>query len=214
MLGEEPVVFEATVPTGTYRRTPDWLHLYRRELPAGSVGEAWDLPTTSPALTLLDCVAVSAGDAADRLVDENLRRRVPPQEVADLCASGKRGTAAMRRQLREAALDFASEPERLFARALARRGVHMFPNESVGPYVCDFVDKASRTIIEIDGREFHSEPGVFRQDRRRQNSLLLDKWLILRYAAADVFGRLDECADEAAAVVLRRRRQLRHRRSR
>jgi very-short-patch-repair endonuclease len=41
----------------------------------------------------------------------------------------------------------------------------------IGPYICVFIDQRSRSIAEIDGREFRSEASVFRQDRRRQNWL-------------------------------------------
>ncbi|MGW3545677.1 endonuclease domain-containing protein [Nocardia niigatensis] len=79
-------------------------------------------------------------------------------------------------------------------------------NHPIGPYRCDFVDERSRTVIEIDGREFHSGSIAFRHDRRRQNELLLDGWLVLRYAAADVYESVDKCVDEVAAVIRRRRR--------
>lgn len=97
----------------------------------------------------------------------------------------------------------------MFGRALAARRCKLEPNHPVGAYYRDFVDERSRTIIEIDGREFHSEPEVFRKDRRRQNWLLLDGWLILRYAAYDVYQHLDEIADEAVGVVRKRRRTRR-----
>jgi very-short-patch-repair endonuclease len=77
-------------------------------------------------------------------------------------------------------------------------------------YYCDFVDERSRTIVEIDGREFHSEPEVFRKDRSRQNRLVLDGWLVLRYAASDVYQHLDEIANETVRVVRTRRRTRPH----
>ncbi|MEV0293069.1 DUF559 domain-containing protein [Nocardia sp. NPDC050710] len=201
----EPDILEATVPPAIHRKTPDWLALYRRDLPFEVHDEMWDLPTVSAAQTLLDCAAVLPCDDAARLIDDNVGRTVAARDILELCRAGRRGSPAARKQLGEAAIHAASEPERLFARALARRHVHLLPNHPIGPYVCDLVDERSRTIVEIDGREFHSEPGVFRRDRRRQNRLLLDRWLILRYAAADVYTALDACADEVAAVVRRRR---------
>jgi very-short-patch-repair endonuclease len=62
-------------------------------------------------------------------------------------------------------------------------------------------------IVEVDGREFHSEPEVFRKDRRRQNWLVLDGYLMLRYAAYDVIAETAACADEVIGVVRRRRRR-------
>ncbi|GAB0106424.1 hypothetical protein JMUB6875_54080 [Nocardia sp. JMUB6875] len=202
----EPDRIEATVPREVNRETPPWLHLYRRDIPVEWIGEVQDLPTTHPALTVLDCVGVLPSSEADLLIDENIGRRVHPQDALRLCDTGLHGRAAFRNQLREAAVNAASEPERIFARALKRRGLNLLANHPVGPYVCDLVDERSRTIVEIDGREFHSAPLVFRQDRRRQNQLVRAGYLVLRYAAADVLERLDQCVEEVVSVVRRRRR--------
>lgn len=74
-------------------------------------------------------------------------------------------------------------------------------NAQVGPYFGDLVDKRARVIVEIDGREFHIEPAVFNQDRRRQNALVLDGWLMLRYSAATAMAHLDTVTDEIITTV-------------
>ncbi len=50
----------------------------------------------------------------------------------------------------------------------------------------------TRLLIEIDGREFHSEPDVFESDRWRQNLLILDGWCILRFTRQMLVERPDE----------------------
>ncbi len=205
MTADSPALFEATVPRSVNRRTPDWLTLYRSDLPPEAVCEVQGLPVTTPAVTLLGCTRVLPEREVGRMVDDSLGKTVERAEIQDLCRSHRSGTAALRRHVRFASTRALSEPERLFARALAQRNLPLSVNYSVGPYFCDFVDERSRTIIEIDGREFHSDPGAFRNDRRRQNRLVLDGWLVLRYAAADILEYLDACADEAAAVIRRRR---------
>lgn len=202
----EPVIIEATVPLAEFRRTPTWLHLYRRDLRPDWVGEVWDLPVTKPGRTILDCVGVLPAGEAERLIDESARAAI--SELREF-RSDVWGSAQLRAHLRGAAFDATSEPERLFARALARRGVRMLANHPVGPYFGDFVDERSHTIVEIDGREFHSESHTFCRDRRRQNALQLEGWFVLRYAAADVFTRLDRCVDEVVEVVRRRRKSRR-----
>ncbi|WP_257015375.1 endonuclease domain-containing protein [Rhodococcus sp. ACS1] len=79
----------------------------------------------------------------------------------------------------------------------------------MGPYVGDFVDERARIVVEVDGREFHSEPDVFRGDRRRQNWLVREGWMVLRFAAYDVLAHPDAIADEIIAAVRRRRRSRR-----
>ncbi|WP_405491434.1 DUF559 domain-containing protein [Nocardia sp. NBC_00511] len=204
MLSEPPRI-EATVPTGVYRRPPPWLRLYRRNLAPESIDDTADLRMTVPARTLLDCLTVLPKSEAAALIDHNVGHTVFPQDVLALCHTGLPGSRALRTQLHTAASCFASEPERLFARAMTTRGIRLLPNHPIGPYRCDFVDERSATIIEIDGREFHSTPAAFRHDRRRQNALALEGWLILRYAAADIYQHLPRCADEAARAIRHRR---------
>ncbi|MFE3545107.1 DUF559 domain-containing protein [Nocardia sp. NPDC059177] len=201
----EPDVFEATVPTSRYRKPPPWLRLYRRDLPADVFDDLAELPITTAAQTLLDCLTVLPSREADRLIDEQLFRTVDPDTLSSLCATGRPGVPLLRRQLRQAARRSLSEPERLFARALARRNLSLAPNEPIGPFVCDFVDIRSRTVIEIDGWEFHSDRVTFRRDRRRQNWLMIHGWFVLRYSAHDVLHHLDACVDEVERVVRRRR---------
>ncbi|MFF0631892.1 DUF559 domain-containing protein [Nocardia sp. NPDC004151] len=209
MSPTDPTLFEATAPKHLYRKTPPWLHLYRRNLPDGWATETQDLPITHPALTLLDCLTVLPRPAAEAMIDEHLGRTVSPTDALRLSHSNVPGRTTFSRHLREAATRAASDPERLFTRALKQRGLTLLSNHPVGQYICDLVDERSYTIIEIDGREFHSAPAVFRQDRRRQNDLILAGWLVLRYAASDVYRSLDRCADEAATVIKRRRRRYR-----
>ncbi|WP_181763035.1 type IV toxin-antitoxin system AbiEi family antitoxin domain-containing protein [Rhodococcus spelaei] len=206
-----PTMIEASVPAGTSVRPPSWLKLYRREISAENVTSAWGLPTADPERAMLDSVAVLPRHEADAMVDDHIRTKVNARKLHLMCEldAGRVGVREQRRQLYAAAGWAASEPERIFGRALAARRCKLEPNHPVGTYFCDFVDERSRTIVEIDGREFHSEPEVFRKDRRRQNWLLLDGWLILRYAAYDVYQHLDEIADEAVRVVRKRRRTRR-----
>lgn len=98
-----------------------------------------------------------------------------------------------------------SEPERAVARALTARNVHLEINARVGPYFGDLVDTRARVIVEIDGREFHTDPATFNNDRRRQNALVLDGWMVLRYSAATAMAHLDAVADEIITVARRRR---------
>ncbi|GAB2628013.1 DUF559 domain-containing protein [Prescottella soli] len=207
----EPDVVEATVPTRVRARTPKWLLLHRRNLDDAQVGESWSLPTVSAAQTVVDCAAVMSSHEFEPLVDDRLTSSVTRDELRALCDKhpGRWGNTTAVAQLRTAAVRFASEPERLLARALNRRRCPMAANEPVGPYVCDFVDARAKVVVEVDGREFHSAPDVFRSDRHRQNWLVQQGWLVLRYAASDVLTDPDAVAEEISAIVRRRRHNRR-----
>ncbi|MFD3509185.1 DUF559 domain-containing protein [Nocardia sp. NPDC058666] len=201
----EPQIFEATVPVARRRQTPSWLRLYRRDLPADAKDDLAQLPVTTAAQTVLDCLTVLPTPEADALIDEQICRTVDPTELTGLCETRRHGVPVLRRQLQQAALRPMSEPERLFARALARRNLPLAANEPVGPYTCDFVDHRGRTVVEIDGWEFHRDKVNFRHDRLRQNWLVIHGWFVLRYSAHDVLRNLDHCVDEVVDVVRRRR---------
>ncbi|CAM2935311.1 DUF559 domain-containing protein [Prescottella defluvii] len=208
---DEPVVIEATVPPRIRARTPKWLVLHRRALDAGDIAESWSLPTVSATRALVDCGSVMPSEEFERLVDEQLTRGVDRQQLRELLDTdpGRWGNVGSRRQLRTAAVRSASEPERLLARALNRRRCVLAANEPVGPYICDFVDRVAKVVVEVDGREFHSAPEVFRSDRRRQNWLVQHGWMVLRYAAYDALADPDSVAADIAAVVRRRRHSRR-----
>ncbi|MBD0322318.1 MAG: DUF559 domain-containing protein [Aldersonia sp.] len=205
-----PTVFEATVRPDLSKRQPDWIRLYRRRLDTHDVLETWGMPTVSPEQALIDCLAVMSPAEADLLVDAQLTESVSAEGLRLLHKKypGRRGNRDIERQIRSAALDTASEPERLLARAFARRNFTISANVPIGPYIADFHDERARLVVEVDGREFHSEPGVFRSDRRRQNWMVRRGLMVLRYAAADVFETPDAVADEVIVVARRRRKTL------
>lgn len=79
-------------------------------------------------------------------------------------------------------------------------------NTALGRYFVDLACRLARVIVEIDGRQFHIDPRTFDNDRVRQNTMVLDDWLVLRFSAATVNRDLDRVADQIAAVVRRRRK--------
>lgn len=57
-----------------------------------------------------------------------------------------------------------------------------------------------RIAIELDGL-VHTEPGVFRSDRRRQNAVVLDGWLILRFTWDDFCRHPDRIVTEVREAM-------------
>lgn len=156
--------------------------------------------------SVLDCGAVLTNAASDLVTDTALSDGMSTRSLAAQAQldAGVAGVVELRRQVREGAMGVRSEPERMVARALARRGWRLRSNSSVRGWVCDFVDDASATVIEIDGREVHSLPDVFRRDRPRQNDLLRTHH-VLRFAAVDALADPDGVAEQIITVLRRRR---------
>ncbi len=208
---DAPTVVEATVPPDKRVRPPRWLRIYRSDLPGESISDAWDLPVTTAPQTLVDCIAVLPRTAADALVDQVLPAIGSDAVLRTTARAQRRGNKGACQQLRLAAIGAASEPERQLGREFNSRHFRLAVNAPVGPYFGDFVDYLGKVVVEVDGREFHSTPEVFRRDRHRQNWMVRHGWLVLRYSAFDVLRDPGAVADEVIEVVRRRRRSRRRR---
>ena len=58
-------------------------------------------------------------------------------------------------------------------------------------------------VVEIDGREYHSDPQAFERDRRRDRALRLMGLTVFRYSAREVFDDPRAVARDVRAVVAR-----------
>ena len=160
---------------------------------------------------LIDVATTLDRPALEALFDAAIGTRVNWRAVAQLCeqSTGRHAIGAVREQLRTCCPLTRSEPERLVARALSARNFPLEINVRVGRYYGDLVCRRARVIAEIDGREFHTDPATFNNDRKRQNELVDDDWRILRYSAATAIANLDEVVDDIIRVVRERRRSRR-----
>jgi very-short-patch-repair endonuclease len=209
-LHPQPDGVEATVPRRTSVRTPHWVVLHRRDLPADARSTAWGLPVVTIERALLDGLAVVHGLDADLLVDRSLGHELNPHVVVErMERDGKRrGRPAARRQLAQWPGIVDSEPERLLGRALRARGWRLETGARViGGYRVDFLHRPTSTAVEVDGRQFHSDPTTFVRDRWRQNAIQRGGLLVLRYAAASVLADVDGVAEDVLAALGERPRR-------
>ncbi|WP_407727037.1 DUF559 domain-containing protein [Rhodococcoides fascians] len=208
LLDHEPEQVHLTIARSTKRAGPPWVRRYRRTLIESSYVDL--LPVVTIEQCIIDAAAMLPTTALERFFDAALTHKVSWRAVALQCekSAGMAGIAAVRKQLRVCCPRTLSEPERIVARALTARGYHLEINAEVGRYFADLMDRRSRVIVEIDGREFHVESKVFTSDRVRQNSLQLDGWLVLRYSAAMVMSNLAYVVDQIIDTVRRRRKAL------
>lgn len=95
-----------------------------------------------------------------------------------------------------------SDLERLFLRICRDHGIPMpEANVKVGPHEVDFLWRAARLVVEVDGYRYHSSRAAFRADRARGRELDRRGFAVLRFAdeeidanpgavASSVLGRL------------------------
>ncbi|MGH7505389.1 MAG: endonuclease domain-containing protein [Longimicrobiales bacterium] len=152
------------------------------------------IPVTVPARTLLDL----AGSTGERELEQALAQAdrhglAVRGEIAKLLARYPRrsGTRTMRALLgREDGPAFTrSEAESRFL-TLVRRAQLGRPeaNVVVKGYEVDFLWRAERVVVEIDGRAFHSSSGAFERDRRRDAVLAAAGLRVIRVTWRQLTG--------------------------
>ena len=132
-------------------------------------------------------------DAAlqQRLVTpESFRRWIEPR-----VGRGHKGAGILRGALARMSTGSRSEAEQRMSTLLARsRTGPWLPNHPVhdqrGRVIAeiDFADVVLRIAIEVDGRAHHSDRRAFERDRARQNDVMLQGWLVLRFTWEQITG--------------------------
>jgi very-short-patch-repair endonuclease len=131
------------------------------------------IPVTVPARTLLDLAASLDHRKLEQALAAALRERLThTNQIRELLTLYPRrpGTPLLQALLdRDGEPAFTrSEAEARFLK-LVRKGRLQGPqvNAKVSGYEVDFLWQRQRLIVEIDGFAFHSSPGAFERDRRR-----------------------------------------------
>jgi len=151
------------------------------------------IPCTTLARTLLDVCEDATRREVERAVDRAEQLRVLDTGALDdvlARADGRRGVALLRAVLAEHRAGSTltrNGLEELFL-ALCREagpppdGVNVWiPFPDGGGAEADFLWRAQRLIVEIDGRETHAVRRAFESDRRRDQRLMLLGWRVVRF---------------------------------
>ena len=75
------------------------------------------------------------------------------------------------------------------------------PFDQRGQMEVDFLCAGRRLAIEIDGPQHLADPDAYRRDRRKDALLQENGYLVLRFLAEDLGGRLDEILDAILRAV-------------
>lgn len=165
---------------------------------------------------LVDCLTVLPAAAAADLLDAALQKRYLRADMLadDLTARlgrGRLNAAGLRSLIARATSGSRSEAEQRMARLLQRSGTGPWvPNHRIrgdGGHIVaelDFAHVILRIAIEVDGRAFHSDRTAFERDRWRQNALVIDGWIVLRFTWEQISERPDEVIAVIQAAVAQR----------
>ena len=208
ILATSRAAIDVTVATrgGRPRRPGIDLHCVRR-LDERDITSLNGIPATTVARTLVDLCAVVPPRMIERALEQSyVLRLVEPGAIEDALerATGRR-TAPLRRLLaveRRAPTLTRSELEEAFL-ALCRRGGLPDPevNVHLHGYEVDFLWRAQRRVVEVDGYAFHSMRGAFERDRRKDVDLELAGFPVTRFTHDQVIYNPDETLRRTAWLV-------------
>ena len=86
-----------------------------------------------------------------------------------------------------------------------RLNAHLaIPFDGRGRMEVDFLCDESRIAVELDGAQHLADPDAYRRDRRKDQLLQENGYLVLRFLAADAVERLDAILDAIQRVLGKR----------
>lgn len=162
-----------------------WLR--HRTVPDELVMHQQGLRIAVPALAALDL-----SDTGTEALDQVLRSRAATLDGlwrAFELTRGRRGNTGRLRHLLDSRDEPWSAAERLCHRLLREAGItgweSNLPVVSGGSlYFLDVAFADAGLVVEVDGRLHEDDPRVFENDRWRQNALVLDGWVVVRFTWA------------------------------
>ncbi len=102
-----------------------------------------------------------------------------------------------------------SDLERLFLRICREHGIPMPEvNVRIGPYEVDFLWRAERLVVEVDGYRYHSTRASFQADRARDRDLQRLGFIVLRFTDRELSSKREAIVASLRAHLTRRARQL------
>jgi hypothetical protein len=178
-----------TVPTNAGVRQRDGIAVHRaRALLPAEVTRHEEIRVTTPARTLLDVAGMLQPGPLERAIEQSLVLRLFDRGALDAVLDAhptRAGVATLiaivARIADEPALT-RSEAEALFldiceAYAIERPAV----NSRVEDLTVDFVWRAARVIVEIDGHRYHGTRTAFERDRDRDARLTVAGYRVVRF---------------------------------
>jgi very-short-patch-repair endonuclease len=82
-------------------------------------------------------------------------------------------------------------------RSRAINGHKFVRQEPIGPFVVDFVCRARRLIIEVDGGQHATDP----RDALREQWLVNHRYRVIRFWNNDVLGNIDDVLESIASAL-------------
>ena len=208
---------DLTVPRASRAESRADRRVHRADLGPDEVARRRGTPVTSLARTWRDLAAVLQPGPLLAVTDQVLALGCPIGELEEQLTRRPTGRGSARaRTVLPLGNPRAESPMEsvlrwlIHAAGLPAPVVQYEMRDAAGRFLGrgDLAWPEDRVLVEFDG-DLHRERRVFVRDLRRQNSLVVDRWTILRFSGADVYGRPEQVLGEIGRVVPRRDRRSR-----
>jgi very-short-patch-repair endonuclease len=167
--------------------------------------EIIDGVATSVQVTLLQSLRSLPDDEALAIADSALRHGVPSNVLRRVALTVQGPGSAKVRRIAGAARGEAANPFESCLRHVASTvpGLHVEPQKTLPGMSArpDLVDLDLGVVLEADSFEWHGGRAALRSDARRYNLMVINGWLVLRFAWEDVMFDQDYVRSVLVGVV-------------
>ena len=161
------------------------------------------IPLTSPTRTILD-LAAARDPFLETATARALRRNLTSRRMLHQRASGRPGYRFLLRFLDSGPALTESEAESRLLNLIRRAGLPQpESNITLGRFVVDFLWRAQRLVVEVDGFEFHSDRETFESDRVRDAELQAMAFRVLRVTWRAIVHEPEAVIARIAAALAR-----------
>ena len=159
---------------------------------------------TTPARTLVDLADVAPRRTLERAFDEADYLRLDWQSARP--RHGRRGSGLLASVLavhEPGSTRTLSELEELFLAFCDGRGIRRPEvNVSIEGYLCDFVWREERVIVETDGDQAHGTRRARERDPVRDADLQIAGWRVMRLSSVRLFREPDAVEDQLKRLLV------------
>jgi very-short-patch-repair endonuclease len=192
VLRDVPSVIDVTVPWDKHPRQSPRRRTHRtRALRRSDVSRVGRIPVTSTARTLLDLAGILTDERLEAALDAALMSRrtsiAAMRRYLKVCGR-TRNVARLTRLLDDREFGIPeSELERVFERLIKHERLPVpVRQRPVSRFRVDYAYVELNIVIEVDGSATRSTKAQLQRDRRRQNEIVLEQHLIVRFTWDDV----------------------------
>jgi very-short-patch-repair endonuclease len=201
---------DVTVPRHQGRTGPPGIRLHCvRRLDPRDVTTHHGIPITTVARTLVDLNAVVPDRRLERALEQAyIRRLLPKGAIEDALerANGRR-TRALRRLIAAESRTATVTRSELEERFLGLLRSAELPDPEINAWLCgyevDFLWRAQRRVIEVDGHAYHSTRQAVTRDRRKDNDLETAGYGVTRFTADQILHDPEDTQARTRRVLCR-----------